>query len=215
MQNNFFDLDQVFELVKLGDFWGQFGGQVVQSFPDLSNTMSAYQNTLLRLLNAPITLPTATSEVYGRIINFSDFGHYHLFWNIPKALSVIKNRHIQLIDIPVHDLIKTVDVDNLNLEKLESPNFQPHPVIVAKFPMIPEQYITIDGNHTVYWAHRHGYHGIKGYLMQIEDHIEAMSSDLFRTLFAIHANISGIGFFMTTPNATLNDIVLYPIPYEL
>ncbi|MBF8376790.1 hypothetical protein IW967_02740 [Alicyclobacillus mali] len=212
MQNRLFDLDRVFELAKQGRLWIELGYQIRRPFPNLKNIIENYQNTLSKFKYIP-NMPLGIGEHYERIIHISIYGYYHLCWDIQKALSIIKKRDIKPIDMPINDLIKTVDVNNLNLSNLHSPHFKPHPVLVAKFPMIPEQFVVIDGNHTVYWAYQHGIVGIKGYLLETQDHLPAMTHNLFRTLFAIHSNIGSIGFFMSQPNATLDDILLYPVPY--
>lgn len=149
-------------------------------------------------------------QCYTRTFELPEKSSYDITWSIPKLERAINTYNLPLTTLSLDTLAPLVDQTNIVPSHLEKALKNDNPVLVVRYPVSSPSICLVDGNHRVIAKHRAGQSTIQGYLLEPEHHLEAMTYDVYRTLFKVHYNLSKIIKYMNLENLTEN-INLLPL----
>ena len=130
-----------------------------------------------------------TGEIYERIFDLISGGHYRLLWDVDQAQKIASRSHVLPKTIPATDLLDGVVTKDLDMSHTNNVDPSQGTVIVAEFPLLPEGFVVIDGNHRVYRAYHMGA-SVSAVTLNESQMLDALLHDRFRLYYAIHWNIS-------------------------
>lgn len=113
--------------------------------------------------------------------------HYTMVWDVQKALHLIKEKNMLPVQYNVEDYKSNFEDTNIMPSKAISAQFNKDPVIFVKWPGNLD--VLIDGNHRYYNALKSKRKTIPAYVLSIEESMQCMLNEDFRSLFKIHHNL--------------------------
>lgn len=139
-------------------------------------------------------------QLYTQTMNMADDDFYTIMWDIRKTESIINRDIIKPTILPLEELF--IDAKprhhELTRDYLAVSLKNNAPIIAAWFPMVESRshVVVIDGNHRVYSKYKAGQQQIPAYILNPNQHTEAMIGDIHRYLFAVFNNITWIFEYM-------------------
>lgn len=143
-------------------------------------------------------------QCYTRTFELPEKSYYDITWSIPKLEKAIATYNLPLTTLCLDTLAPLVDQANIVPNHLEKALKNNSPVLVVRYPVASPSICLVDGNHRVIAKHKAGQTTIQGYLLEPEHHLEAMTYNVYRTLFKVHYNLSEIIKYMSLENPTEN-----------
>lgn len=189
-----YDLEPFFNSIRDGSiFMGQKPTRVYHGLPNL---IRKYRKKVEEVQTRPIYVMGEEGQVYENLVEFLTGGHYLVAWDINKATKIIQDFKIPVELGPLSGLLEYVDVESLEEEHLPTALHNNDPAILVQFAPL-NTYFVIDGNHRIAAKHKvvpNG--GFPYYVIPHPLHSAAMFSDLDRTLYAMHQNMTTILNYM-------------------
>jgi hypothetical protein len=133
----------------------------------------------------------ADTQIYTQEIKLYNGSFYKLSWSVLLAKETIQRYQLSPISFFTEVLAGAVDRSTLNESYLAAAARNDAPVIVAYFPMKPDNqipFIIIDGSYRVIGKHRDGQEKIIGYCLNHTQHLEALVSPVQSMIYKIHYN---------------------------
>jgi hypothetical protein len=148
----------------------------------------------------------ADTQIYTQEIKLYNGSFYKLSWSVLRAKETVQRYQLDPISFFTEVLAGAVDRSTLNESYLAAAARNDAPVIVAYFPMKPENQVpllVIDGSHRVIGKQLNGQEKLTGYCLNHIQHLEAMVSPIQSLIYKVHHNcvlISGylLGKFSQT-----------------
>lgn len=138
------------------------------------------------------------AQTYSRI-HPSGIGSIQFTWSIPVFDQIVASGEMNAVDYSIKDLMKHINIEELNEEVLARAESNDDPVYIIKYQGGQElEQWAVDGNHRIASRH-HKAELINGYVFSEEQHISALLFDYMRVAYTVRTNItrmlnySGIG----------------------
>ncbi|MCQ6274855.1 hypothetical protein JMM81_07735 [Bacillus sp. V3B] len=210
---NIYKLDQFLTFDYMKKLVESNGMSIVKELPaDLEKTFTYYKQLLKQSLQAPYFL-TEDRHFQQKIPVGSD-EYYTIRWNIPKLRYIVKQSNIPLTSLPMEHIKTSIQQHkHSSLNTSESTNRKTKQSIIAVFyPPILSKYIIIDGIEKAICQYENGDTAVKAYVLEPSVHLQGMTRDVYRNLFAIHFNYSLICSYITD-NLTFKELEehLFPV----
>ncbi|GEL06336.1 hypothetical protein [Rummeliibacillus stabekisii] len=165
-------------------------------FDNLEKEISNYQKVLNYCKKKIQT--TTKGQNYTRRFPLDDIHHYSISWDIEKAKEIIVNNKIPVCDMKVNDLWGNVSKEHLDFDYINNTLTydQSEPIIVVFYAPL-NALIPIDGNHRLakqYYRNKNG--KISAYLLEPDEHTQAMCGEYYRVLYKINHNLQVINNYV-------------------
>lgn len=170
-----------------------YSGELTSHFPDQKNIIDSMYEAIDKsdksaiVINADHVLNT---QSFSRV-QHSGLGTIQLTWSVPALEKVLHRDLLTLQDFKVEELMKFVDVSELNQEVLLKAETNDSPIYVIEYQsqfQEVEQW-AVDGNHRITARYNHKIPTIKGYCFSEEQHIEALVFEYMRVAYTIRTNL--------------------------
>jgi len=153
---------------------------------ELEQTLVYYKQLLNNALQAPYIMSEEENVQIKISVNQEEY--YLMSWNIPKLKYLIKREKIQKTQIPV-DLVKSlIQQSNHNPTSNHLQNDDTE-IIIVSYPPISSKYLIIKGKEQ-FEKIKNEEEKIESFILDPFVHLQATSSTVYRSLFAIHFNYS-------------------------
>ena len=153
---------------------------------ELEQTLVYYKQLLNNALQAPYIMSEEENVQVKISVNQEEY--YLMSWNIPKLKYLIKREKIQKTQIPV-DLVKSlIQQSNHNPTSNHLQNDDTE-IIIVSYPPISSKYLIIKGKEQ-FEKIKNEEEKIESFILDPFVHLQATSSTVYRSLFAIHFNYS-------------------------
>lgn len=153
---------------------------------ELEQTLVYYKQLLNNALQAPYIMSEEENVQIKISVNQEEY--YLMSWNIPKLKYLIKREKIQKTQIPV-DLVKSfISQSNHNPTSNHLQNDDTE-IIIVSYPPISSKYLIIKGKEQ-FEKIKNEKEKIESFILDPFVHLQATSSTVYRSLFAIHFNYS-------------------------
>ena len=153
---------------------------------ELEQTLVYYKQLLNNALQAPYIMSVEENVQVKISVNQEEY--YLMSWNIPKLKYLIKREKIQKTQIPV-DLVKSlIQQSNHNPTSNHLQNDDTE-IIIVSYPPISSKYLIIKGKEQ-FEKIKNEEEKIEPFILDPFVHLQATSSTVYRSLFAIHFNYS-------------------------
>ena len=153
---------------------------------ELEQTLVYYKQLLNNALQAPYIMSEEENVQVKISVNQEEY--YQMSWNIPKLKYLIKREKIQKTQIPV-DLVKSLiqqSNHNPTSNHLQNDDME---IIIVSYPPISSKYLIIKGKEQ-FEKIKNEEEKIESFILDPFVHLQATSSTVYRSLFAIHFNYS-------------------------
>ena len=153
---------------------------------ELEQTLVYYKQLLNNALQAPYIMSEEENVQVKIPVNQEEY--YLMRWNIPKLKYLIKREKIQKTQIPV-DLVKSLiqqSNHNPTSNHLQNDDME---IIIVSYPPISSKYLILKGKEQ-FEKIKNEEEKIESFILDPFVHLQATSSTVYRSLFAIHFNYS-------------------------
>ena len=173
-----------------------YGFSKTNDYPNFSEELERYSNILKKTKRASGLFNFG--ETFVQKINIDDINLYVVKWSISAVKKVIKKYSSPERKFTLNSIVHVVDQKHINKSHLDVSLNNKTPIILASYPPMAgkTKFLIIDGNHRVISKHNDGQQEILGYMLEPHEHMEAMVSDIHRTLFKIHFNYLKIASYI-------------------
>lgn len=141
----------------------------------------------------PQEIPIGFNEYFRKYFHFDHFNNdfYTIIWNIELAKKIIKKSNLQPQKVQVKELMKLVDEEYIDRNKLIQVQKikKSDPVILVDYNPL-NAVLMIDGNHRVYSKRQQPNICLDAYILDDFISMDCMADDVFKCLFALHYNIT-------------------------
>jgi len=164
------------------------GFKIVNQPPnELEQTLDFYKELLNNALQAPYIM-TEEENVQVKIpVNQEEY--YLMRWNIPKLKYLIKRYKIQKTQISVNLVESLIHQGNFNPTSNNLKN-EENDLIIVSYPPISSKYLILKGNQEELEKNKKDEQNVETFILDPFVHLQATSSTVYRSLFAIHFNYS-------------------------
>ena len=164
------------------------GFKIVNQPPnELEQTLEYYKELLNNALQAPYIM-TEEENVQVKIpVNQEEY--YLMRWNIPKLKYLIKRHKIPKTQISV-DLVKSLIQQSNNNPGSNNLQNDDKEIIIVSYPPIKSKYLILTGNKEEFEKIKKDEENVESFILDPYVHLQATSSTVYRSLFAIHFNYS-------------------------
>lgn len=170
-------------------------GFKIKNLPNnLEDVLKHYRDCLKEAYNTNICL--VKGETFTQEFVLDDGISYNISWNITIAKKLIENSKTKVTSFSVEELYEQVKKKEIDLQHLSKAITNKEPIIIAYYPSSPQPNVVIDGNHRVAANYRAGIKEIDTYVLNPNEHLQAMTSEFDRLLFGIYFNLAWIGDFI-------------------
>ena len=182
-----FQLDKFLTIEYMKELVQNNGFKMINQPPnELEQTLVYYKQLLNNALQAPYIMSEEENVQVKISVNQEEY--YLMRWNIPKLKYLIKREKIQKTQIPV-DLVKSfIRQSNHNPTSNHVQNDDTE-VIIVSYPPISSKYLIIKGKEQ-FEKIKNEEEKIESFILDPFVHLQATSSTVYRSLFAIHFNYS-------------------------
>lgn len=185
----YYKLDAFFEKLTNGSLIKDIS--IINNYPNLKEELNYYKIKLAEAEKEPISIDIGQEYIHET--GFENIGipnnFYEIRWSIPRIKQITQKYDIPVSSFPIHQLLESIDPRHIKKEHLEYALKNTEPVIVVYFQPL-QTYLVIDGNHRVVSRFASGEDYIPAYILNSKQHIEAMTGNIYTTLYKIHWNIS-------------------------
>lgn len=191
--------------IQLNDFFSSefmekalriYGFSKKNDYPSLSQELKRYKS---RLKSTPrLSGIFNFGETFIQRIKIDDNNFYVVAWNIGAAKKAIKKINPPLSNFSLNKIIHFVDQRCINESHLGVALNNNAPIIMASYPqmMTKDKVLIIDGNHRVTVKQKDGQKKIPGYILEPDQHLPVMVSEVHRKLYKIHFNYYKIASYI-------------------
>ena len=178
--NHFLTIEYIKELVQKNGF------KIINQPPnELEQTLMYYKQLLNNELQA-LFIMTEKENVQVKIpVNQDEY--YLMRWNIPRLQYLIKCEKISKTQISV-DLVKTFIQHSNHFPTSNRLQNDDKEIIIVSYPPIISKYLILKGHEK--FEKNNKDEDVKAYILDPFVHLQATSSPIYRSLFAIHFNYS-------------------------
>ena len=182
-----FQLDKFLTIEYMKELVQNNGFKMINQPPnELEQTLVYYKQLLNNALQAPYIMSEEENVQVKISVNQEEY--YLMRWNIPKLKYLIKREKIQKTQIPV-DLVKSfIRQSNHNPTSNHLQNDDTE-IIIVSYPPISSKYLIIKGKEQ-FEKIKNEEEKIESFILDPFVHLQATSSTVYRSLFAIHFNYS-------------------------
>ena len=182
-----FQLDKFLTIEYMKELVQNNGFKMINQPPnELEQTLVYYKQFLNNALQAPYIMSEEENVQVKISVNQEEY--YLMSWNIPKLKYLIKREKIQKTQIPV-DLVKSlIQQSNHNPTSNHLQNDDTE-IIIVSYPPISSKYLIIKGKEQ-FEKIKNEEEKIESFILDPFVHLQATSSTVYRSLFAIHFNYS-------------------------
>ena len=182
-----FQLDKFLTIEYMKELVQNNGFKMINQPPnELEQTLVYYKQLLNNALQAPYIMSEEENVQIKIPVNQEEY--YLMSWNIPKLKYLIKREKIQKTQIPV-DLVKSlIQQSNHNPTSNHLQNDDTE-IIIVSYPPISSKYLIIKGKEQ-FEKIKNEEEKIESFILDPFVHLQATSSTVYRSLFAIHFNYS-------------------------
>lgn len=163
------------------------GFKIVNQPPnELEQTLVNYKQVLNDALQAPFIM--TEGDIVQVKIPVNQEEYYLMGWNIPKLKYLIKRDRIQKTIIPVN-LVKSFIQQNNHNPTSKNLHNDDMEIIIVSYPPISSKYLILKGKEQ-FEKIKNEEEKIESFILDPFVHLQATSSPVYRSLFAIHFNYS-------------------------
>lgn len=157
-------------------------------YPGLQKILNYYKNELKK--SSGLSALLNFKETFIQKIYINDNNFYVIAWRIPVVKKIIKKYNLPLCKFKLDEIIDLVHPQYINKAHLGTALKNNAPIFMVSYPPVltENKFLLIDGNHRVTSKHIAGQKEISGYILEPEQHLQAMVCKLDQTLFKIHYN---------------------------
>ena len=182
-----FQLDKFLTIEYMKELVQNNGYKIINQPPnELEQTLVYYKQLLNNALQAPFIMSEEENVQVKIPVNQEEY--YLMRWNILKLKYLIKREKIQKTIIPV-DLVKSfIRQSNCNPTSNDLQNDDKE-IIIVSYPPISSKYLILKGKEQ-FEKIKNNEEKIESFILDPFVHLQATSSPVYRSLFAIHFNYS-------------------------
>ena len=167
------------------------GLQIKMKITNLQDTLDHWRNKI-ETANKDTSLLTQKGQTFELLMTMDQNNFYYLQWEIDKLDFLIKKYRLEPEALLFKDIQSTFADREINESHLPFALINNDPIIVAFCNQVRPPFAVVDGNHRVAARYRAGIHEIQAYILPPSLHLQGMTTDTYKILFAIHYNITFI-----------------------
>ncbi|WP_144553369.1 hypothetical protein [Bacillus sp. X1(2014)] len=195
VNDEIYQIEGYLNLIKDRSIFELYEVKQIHSYP-IIETIEHYENIIN---SSSIGRPIKPGD-YTFKMNLRNGDFYDINWDIQKVKRVIRKKRVKSKQINIKPLLNYIDSSGIDISALSSAFQNTEPIIIGQMApdlLPPRGEVILDGNHRVYSRHQKGINNVSAFIVPFEEHIKAVTGDIYKNLVKINFNLILIMKYMT------------------